>query len=258
MAVNTQETRSVQHGSQWSSRVQLCKQKLKFEYQYGFSPQGRAELKEVGKSLPIQELDKAHPKPLWLCSVHPTTWNGKTWHNKSNASIESAFNGRRQQICHHILPSLWGVGLCRGSASMARKSLYITYFKRHVVSSGGAGASRSQKAVDQGRAPLQMLPIPYPRSTSIPSAALRDRVLRQTGSCAPQMVFLSWSFCRVQNLAFLITQWGVLQELFLKLQLTLPSQRTPRAKRCTRRCLSASLCSCCSHGLVQWQSSKIR
>lgn len=54
----------------------------------------------------------------------------------------------------------------------------------------------------------------------------------------PRMVFLRLSFCRVKKWAFLLTRWRILQEL--KLQLTLVSQRTPRAKRCTR-CLSASL-----------------
>lgn len=42
--------------------------------------------------------------------------------------------------------------------------------------------SKSHEAVAQGRAPLQMLPVPYTQSTSIPSATFRDRVLRQTGS----------------------------------------------------------------------------
>lgn len=55
---------------------------------------------------------------------------------------------------------------------------------------------------------------------------------------APWTVFLRISFCWVQKSAFLITQWRVLQELLLKLQLTLASQRTSRAKRCMRSCLS--------------------
>lgn len=64
---------------------------------------------------------------------------------------------------------------------MARESLYIAYFKWQMVSSGEASASKNQNNIDQGRAFLQMLPIPYCCSTSIPSTAHREQVLRQTG-----------------------------------------------------------------------------
>lgn len=116
---------------------------------------------------------------------------------------------------------------------------------------------KSQKDVDKGRTPLQMLSIPYSQSTSMPSAAFTEQVLRQTESlCTPNGTSqakllpsskISIPHNSVKGITRIRTQTPTTPDVSVHMENKAPCKKA-----------STLLCSSYSCGLVHRQSSKMR
>lgn len=136
---------------------------------------------------------------------------------------------------------------------MARKSLYITYFKWYMVSSGAA--STRAKRMRTRAEPLCRC---YPFLILTPQAShwllSQNKCWGRQDPYVPQMVYPRLSFCQVQRLAFLITQWKVSQGQTP----TTPGVSVHTENKAVCNKASTLLCSSYSCRLVPKQNSKMR